>query len=264
MPFVNNQGIAIHYKVEGQGPPLVMQYGQYFPLEIWYELNYVDALQDHCQLILVDARGHGGSDKPYAPEAYRIELMVSDIVAVLDHLGLDQASYMGYSSGGYLGYALAKHAPHRLRSLILGGTGPYTGPDPTAGTAWHIDQANRLVTQTTAEFVADIETFVASLGFPPFSPRLKSAMMKHDLCALVAWHRSVVSVILAYDDIPREISVPCLLYAGEDTAEYADARRAAEEIPDAAFVGIPHGQHLEGGTWIETLKPHIVRTVGRL
>jgi hypothetical protein len=43
MSSVNNQGVRIHYEVEGQGPPLVMQYGQYFPLEIWYELNYVNA-----------------------------------------------------------------------------------------------------------------------------------------------------------------------------------------------------------------------------
>lgn len=263
MPFVNNQGIAIHYEVEGQGPPLVMQYGQYFPLEIWYELNYVDALRDHCQLILVDARGHGQSDKPYDPEAYRIELMASDIVAVLDHMGLDRASYMGYSSGGYLGYALAEHAQHRLRSLILGGTAPYTGSDPAAETAWHIDQANGLTTQTTAEFVANIEAFVVSLGFSPFSSRLKSAMMKHDLCALVAWHRPVVSGIPAYDDIPGKIYVPCLLYAGEDTEEYADARRAAAEIPAAVFVGIPNGQHLEGGAWIESLKPHILRSVSQ-
>jgi pimeloyl-ACP methyl ester carboxylesterase len=73
-----------------------------------------------------------------------------------------------------------------------------------------------------------------------------------------------VSGIPAHDDIPGKISVPCLLYAGEDAEEYANARRAAEEIPDAAFVGIPNGQHLEGGTWIETLKPHVIRIAGRL
>jgi pimeloyl-ACP methyl ester carboxylesterase len=263
MSSVNNQGVRIHYEVEGQGPPLVMQYGQYFPLEIWYELNYVNALQDHCQLILVDARGQGDSDKPYDPAAYRIELMASDVVAVLDHLGLHRAHYMGYSSGGYLGFALARHAQPRIRSLILGGTAPYPGPDPAAETAWHAEQADRLATQTTAEFAADIEAFIVSQGFPPFSPRMKSAMLKHDLRALVAWHRSVVSGVPAYDDMLGAIAVPCLLYAGEETEEYADARRAAAEIPGAAFVDILNGQHLEGGTWIETLKPHILRTVGQ-
>lgn len=263
MSSVNNQGVRIHYEVEGQGPPLVMQYGQYFPLEIWYELNYVNALQDHCQLILVDARGQGDSDKPYDPAAYRIELMASDVVAVLDHLGLHRAHYMGYSSGGYLGFALARHALPRIRSLILGGTAPYPGPDPAAETAWHAEQADRLATQTTAQFAADIEAFILSQGFPPFSSRIKSAMLKHDPSALVAWNRSVASGVPAYDDMLDAIAVPCLLYAGGETEEYADARRAATEIPGASFVGIPNGQHLEGGTWIETLKPHILRTVGQ-
>jgi hypothetical protein len=44
MPFTNNHGIRIHYEAEGEGPPLVLQYGQYFPLDIWHELNYVSAL----------------------------------------------------------------------------------------------------------------------------------------------------------------------------------------------------------------------------
>ncbi len=38
MPYATNDGIRIHSEVEGQGPPLVMQYGQYFPLDVWYEL----------------------------------------------------------------------------------------------------------------------------------------------------------------------------------------------------------------------------------
>ena len=39
MPFVNNQEIRIHYETVGQGPPLVMQYGQYFPLDVWHEYH---------------------------------------------------------------------------------------------------------------------------------------------------------------------------------------------------------------------------------
>jgi pimeloyl-ACP methyl ester carboxylesterase len=68
----------------GQGPPLVMQYGQYFPLDGWHEYHYVAALQNDFQLILVDARGHGRSDKSHNPEAYRIEEFAGDIIAVLD------------------------------------------------------------------------------------------------------------------------------------------------------------------------------------
>ena len=129
MPYVDNHGVQIHYELEGHGVPVVLQYGQYFPLDIWHEHHYVRVMKEDCRLILVDARGHGDSDKPYDPEAYRIELMASDIIAVLDVLGIPKAHYMGYSSGGFLGFSLAKLAQERCLSLILGGTAPYAGDD---------------------------------------------------------------------------------------------------------------------------------------
>jgi len=57
MPYANNQGIRTYYEIEGHGQPLVLQYGQYFPLQVWREYKYVDALRDDFQLILIDARG---------------------------------------------------------------------------------------------------------------------------------------------------------------------------------------------------------------
>ena len=257
MPFATNQGIKIHYEIEGQGPPLVLQYGQYFPLDIWYELDYVSTLKKDCQLILVDARGHGDSDKPHDPEAYRIELMVKDIISVLDELGLEKAHYMGYSSGGYLGFGIAKYAQTRCYSLTLGGTYPY--PD-SEDDSWHAEQIKNLEKQTTADFVADLEGFLSSQEFPPLSPRMRTSLLKHDLRALIAWHRAVPNMP-TFEDILGSISVPCMLYAGENTDEYSGARRAAQEIPRAAFVGIPNGGHLEGGTWIDILRPHIIQIV---
>ena len=261
MPFAVNQGVRIHYETVGQGPPLVMQYGQYFPLDIWYEHRYVDALRSTFQLILVDARGQGDSDKPHDPSAYRMEVMASDILSVLDALGLDKAHYMGYSSGGYLGFVLAKQAQERLLSLILGGAEPYPGPDLDAELVWHADRARLLEQQTTPDFVAGLEGFLSSQRFPPLSSRMRSGLLKHDTRALAAWHRAVAQDITKCDDILGSIAVPCLLYAGENSSEYANARRAAQEIPDAAFVGIPDGGHLEGGTWIDILRPSIIQLV---
>lgn len=257
MPFANNQGIRIHYEIEGEGSPVILQYGQYFPLDIWYELGYVRALKNDCQLILVDARGHGDSDKPYDPQAYRIELMVNDIISVLDVLGLEKAHYMGYSSGAYLGFAIAKYAQARCYSLILGGTDPYPASDDGS---WHAEQIKNLEKQSTADFVAGLEDFLSSQDFPPLSPRLRTSMLKHDTHALIAWHRAVPDNP-PFDDVLGSISVPCLLYAGENTDEYSGARRAAQEIPGATFVGIANGGHLEGGTWIDILQPHIIKIV---
>ena len=94
-------------------------------IESWYELGYVDALKPDYQLILLDARGHGRSDKPHEPAAYDMALMAGDVAAVLDAVNLSKAHFLGYSMGGIVGFALAKYAPERVHSLLLGGANPY-------------------------------------------------------------------------------------------------------------------------------------------
>jgi pimeloyl-ACP methyl ester carboxylesterase len=83
MPYARSQGLRLHYQVEGDGPPLVCQHGFGDSVESWYELGYVDALKDDYRLILIDARGHGASDKPHEPEVYSFQNVTADVVAVL-------------------------------------------------------------------------------------------------------------------------------------------------------------------------------------
>src|SRR5215831_15923638 len=125
MPYANNQGVRIHFNVEGEGPPLVLQHGFASSLQSWYIPGYVEALKSDYQLILVDARGHGGSDKPHDPAAYAVSLRAGDVVAVLDTLHLDKAHYWGYSMGAWIGYGIAKFALERVQTFILGGMHPY-------------------------------------------------------------------------------------------------------------------------------------------
>src|SRR6266508_3473091 len=101
MPYCDNQGVRIHYHLEGNpdGPPLVLQVGFSLSLQDWYEVGYVAALGGAYRLILVDARGHGASDKPHDPAAYRDHLMAGDVLAVLDDLAIAGAHFFGYSMG---------------------------------------------------------------------------------------------------------------------------------------------------------------------
>src|SRR5215470_19323943 len=116
MPYAVNQGVRIHYRVEGNGPPLVLQHGYTWSMAGWSRYGYLDALRAHHRLILVDSRGHGDSDKPHDPAAYELSLRVGDIVAVLDALDMPAASFWGYSMGGWYGFGLAKYAPERIRA----------------------------------------------------------------------------------------------------------------------------------------------------
>ena len=70
MPYLTNNAVAIHYRVEGEGSPLILQHGFTDSSESWYELGYVAALKSKFRLILPDTRGHGQSDKPHDPRAY--------------------------------------------------------------------------------------------------------------------------------------------------------------------------------------------------
>src|SRR5215471_1863630 len=95
MPYATNQGLRIHYRVEGAGPPLVLQHGYTWNMGGWSRSGYVEPLKSHYQLILLDARGHGASDKPHDPDAYRLPRKVGDVVAVLDALEVPSAHFWG-------------------------------------------------------------------------------------------------------------------------------------------------------------------------
>jgi pimeloyl-ACP methyl ester carboxylesterase len=124
MPYVNNNGVRIYYEVEGQGARLVLGHGLSGTLNHWRRLGYVDALRHDFRLILFDARGHGQSDKPHEPSAYGVK-MASDVLAVLDDVGIGNAHYFGYSMGTMIGYRVAVSYGSRFRSFILGGASPY-------------------------------------------------------------------------------------------------------------------------------------------
>lgn len=104
----------------------MLQHWSLATMESWYDYGYVSALKNDYRLVLLDSRGHGASDKPHRLEAYELKKRVDDVVAVLDDLGIAQAHFFGYSMGGWIGFGVARYAPERFRSLIIGGQHPYT------------------------------------------------------------------------------------------------------------------------------------------
>ena len=95
MPYADNNGVKIHHEEEGKGPPLVLQHALASDLNAWRQYGYTDALREDYTLILIDARGHGRSDKPYEAEAYTPENMTGDVIAVLNDLKIAKTRYWG-------------------------------------------------------------------------------------------------------------------------------------------------------------------------
>jgi pimeloyl-ACP methyl ester carboxylesterase len=119
----NSNGVKISYFVQGKGEPVVLIHGWLSSGGVNRALPGTSALlaKDH-QVIALDIRGHGLSDKPTKEDAYGPEL-VEDIVRLLDHLKIKKAHIVGYSMGGIIaGNFLIKH-PDRVLSGTLGGMG---------------------------------------------------------------------------------------------------------------------------------------------
>ena len=97
----------------GAGRPLVALHGHMSDAESFTGL--AQRLAPGWRLIALDQRGHGYSDRPadYSREGY-----VADVVALLDHLGLDRAVLLGHSVGGLNAYQLAARHPERVEAII--------------------------------------------------------------------------------------------------------------------------------------------------
>lgn len=122
MATARNGDIAIHYEVTGDGPSLVLLHGFMGSSAAWHLAGFVDALAGEFRMILVDARGHGGSDKPHDPGAYRVRHDVADVAAVLDDIGIRSVATCGWSMGGVTALAMAALDPARVHAIAVFGT----------------------------------------------------------------------------------------------------------------------------------------------
>jgi pimeloyl-ACP methyl ester carboxylesterase len=185
MPQTESHGARIHYDIEGQGPPVVFVHGFSGSRNSWRGYGFVEPLKTEYQLILMDARGHGESSKPHHPDAYDYRLMVDDVIAVMDDLDLPTASYVGFSMGGTIGFGLAKHYPHRVRSLIIGGQTPFNRTDPGKPSPL-LDLYERAVEQGPELIVDTFRTW-----FGPDTPEADERIRSSDIRAAAAQLRGM-------------------------------------------------------------------------
>lgn len=119
-----SSGVAIAYRVAGEGPPVVLAHA--FALHSqanWALTGWIDALVAAGRsTIALDLRGHGQSDRPREPSAYGAALH-EDVVRLLDHLGIERADFVGYSIGAWVGLGVLAVHPERLSCCVLLGCG---------------------------------------------------------------------------------------------------------------------------------------------
>lgn len=120
MPTIDVDGVTLYYEEHGEGPPFVLIQGLGIPGAAWY--NQVPEFSARYRVILPDNRGSGRSDQTKIE--YSVPRMADDVIALLDHLGVERAHVLGLSLGGLIAQQLAISYPERVFGLILVSTQP--------------------------------------------------------------------------------------------------------------------------------------------
>jgi 2-succinyl-6-hydroxy-2,4-cyclohexadiene-1-carboxylate synthase len=131
-------GIALNVEVSGDtdAPALLLLHGFTGDVSTWEDRGHPrtpakgpirsvlgDAWTDY-RIVRVDLIGHGRSDAPTDAARYSMGHAVSDLVAVLAHLGIARTAMLGYSLGGRVALHLALAAPQRLWALVCESASP--------------------------------------------------------------------------------------------------------------------------------------------
>ena len=234
-----DDGTQIAYTVVGSGPPLLMVHGSFLTHTIWRTFGYVKALRGTRQLILVDSRGHGRSEKPHTPDAYAMANIVGDLTSVLDAVGAPTVDYLGYSFGARAGLALTAARPERVRSLAVGGGshGAQAGAFDRLFFPGCADVLDRSGMNGFLEAWNEHRMF-------PIDPGTRAVFSANDAQAMAAYIRASDADPGLPDDVLQHFTQPSLFYVGsEDRTRLEDTRAAAALVPDSELHIVPGFDH---------------------
>jgi pimeloyl-ACP methyl ester carboxylesterase len=112
-------GVEIYYEVygEGNGDPVILIHGGLSNGD--HFVNQIPVLAENHEVVVMDSRGHGRSSFDDTPISYAV--MAQDVLGLMDHLEIDQASIVGWSDGGIIGLEIALTHPDRLNKVVAYG-----------------------------------------------------------------------------------------------------------------------------------------------
>jgi len=113
--FVTVKGITIRYVVTGEGPPLLLVHGFGAYIEAWW-LN-IRPLSERYRVYAFDLPGHGLSDRPAID--CTLSLFTELVIDFMEAVGVERASVLGHSMGGFLSLNAAVNFSERVDKLIL-------------------------------------------------------------------------------------------------------------------------------------------------
>lgn len=243
MPVVQSHGIDIYFESRGSGPPLVLLHSFLCSGRMWD--RQLEPLSARHRLINIDLRGHGRSGVIEGP--FTLYDLVDDVIAVLDEMEIESATWAGLSIGGMIALRAALRSPARVSRLLLLDTdgGPEKGwiRLKYRGLGW----------------------IARTIGLGPIRPQIARQMFgvttRREQPRLVVDWTEIFSAnhipsvlwtlesLVTRDDLTPElggIDVPALVVVGREDASLPPerSRALAAALPGAELVEIDGAGHL--------------------
>ena len=238
------RGVQLSYEDTGNGPPVLLVHG--FPLSRRMWRPQVEALAaGGFRAITPDLRGFGESDPP--TDDWSLAMYADDLIALLDHLGVRQATICGMSMGGYILLDLLKRYPERCSAAAFIVT--KSGADDEAGKERRLALAREATTHG-ARVVADV---FAKILFAAGTAERVPELVKE----AYGWMASTTAAGLSagllamrgredYTDLLPSIRIPSLVIGAEcdQAIPSENSRLLAERLSAVIMCMIPGGGHM--------------------
>src|SRR3984893_15474920 len=243
--FARVNGVNIAYRVQGDGPPLVLVMDYRLSSAAW-PAAFVDALARWFTVITMDNRGTGQSDKPV--DGYAIGNMARDLGGLLNELNISYTYILGYSMGGAIAQEFAWQFPDRVSALILCAT-MCGGPRAIYAPPSVVRVMRELDGLQPDEIARQIWKVTYSPGYLEKHRELAEDQMRREIAAPTPLHAADLQFqAFAEFDCSKalpDIHAPTLVLTGEldQLISPRNSRMIASLIPGAKLIIIPDCGH---------------------
>lgn len=231
-----HQGRKLAYETWGRGDqPLVFLHGLLMDAHLNRGIARTLAERGH-RVVLLDLLGHGNSDKPGRPAEYRMDLYAEQVVALLDHLRMDQAVIGGVSLGANVSLHVAVHHPERVRGLVLE-MPVLERAVPAAALTFVPALLVIRYARPLARLVSRVARRARHTGIDLIDGALAPFALPPEVAAAIL-HGVLVGPVAPTVDQRRRIAVPALVlgHRGDLIHPFSDAKNLVRQLPDARLI----------------------------
>ena len=232
----------------GGEPALLLVHGHPFDRSMWTP-QMAEARRVGWRAIAPDLRGYGASAA--TPGIATLDMLASDVIALMGRLEVGRAVVCGLSMGGQVAMEICRQAPDFIAGLLLAATSPRADSD--ARRQARLDAADRIERDGVSEYANELlPTMVAAAG------RASGLGVENTVLAMMrgANARGAAAALRGraqrpgYESVLRELDVPALVVVGSDdfytTREGAEATHQLLRRGDLAWLeGVGHLPNLE-------------------